>query len=312
MNVSHTSQKCYCIYGVIYFTVGLYELVKYFSRKFGVVMPLKLMYITNNPTVATIAEKYGVDRIWVDLESIGKEERQHGMNTVKSNHTLEDVSAIRNVIRSSQLLVRVNPLYEETKKEVDEVIERGADLIMLPMFRTVDDAKKFVEIVGGRAKTILLVETIEAERCLKEIVKVPGADEIHIGLNDLHLAYKMRFMFELLAEGKVDAMCSIIRKAGIPYGFGGIARLNEGTLPARAIIAEHYRLGSSMVILSRSFYDSRFDRDDEEIELIFKEGIAEIREYEEKLLSEPAGYFEQNHQFVQAAVSNIVKGLNKQ
>ena len=31
-------------------------------------MSLVLMYITNNPQVALIAEKYGVDRIWIDLE----------------------------------------------------------------------------------------------------------------------------------------------------------------------------------------------------------------------------------------------------
>jgi len=34
------------------------------------------MYITNEPDVALIAEKYGVNRIWIDLETLGKEERQ--------------------------------------------------------------------------------------------------------------------------------------------------------------------------------------------------------------------------------------------
>lgn len=276
-------------------------------------MPLKLMYITNNPTVAVIAEKYGVDRIWVDLESIGKEERQYGMNTVKSNHTLEDVSVIRNVLSSAQLLVRINPLYDGTEKEVGEVVKRGADLIMLPMFRTADEAKKFVDIVGGRAKTILLVETIEAERSLEDIVEVPGVDEIHIGLNDLHLAYKKKFMFQLLAEGNVDNMCSILRKKGIPFGFGGIARLNEGTLPARHIIAEHYRLGSSMAILSRSFYDSsRLDHSDEEIERTFRDGLREIREYERKLMLEPVSYFQENRKLVQLIVSVIVEGMQRQ
>ena len=33
---------------------------------------LKLMYITNNVDVAKIAENSGVDRIFVDLEVIGK------------------------------------------------------------------------------------------------------------------------------------------------------------------------------------------------------------------------------------------------
>ena len=36
-------------------------------------MPLKLMYITNNPQVARIAEDAGVDIIFLDMEYIGKE-----------------------------------------------------------------------------------------------------------------------------------------------------------------------------------------------------------------------------------------------
>ena len=38
-------------------------------------MALKLMYITNKPEVAKIAQNAGVDRIFVDLEIIGKEEK---------------------------------------------------------------------------------------------------------------------------------------------------------------------------------------------------------------------------------------------
>ena len=43
-------------------------------------MALKLMYITNNPDVARIAEEAGVDRIFVDMEYIGKSDRQGGMD----------------------------------------------------------------------------------------------------------------------------------------------------------------------------------------------------------------------------------------
>ena len=49
-------------------------------------MSLKLMYITNNTEIAKIAEKSGVDRIFVDLETVGKQERQGGVNTVQSHH----------------------------------------------------------------------------------------------------------------------------------------------------------------------------------------------------------------------------------
>lgn len=37
---------------------------------------LKLMYITNVPEIASIADRAGVDRIFIDLERYGKEERQ--------------------------------------------------------------------------------------------------------------------------------------------------------------------------------------------------------------------------------------------
>lgn len=270
-------------------------------------MALKLMYITNNPIVAAIAEKNGVDRIWVDLETLGKEKRQKGMDTVKSKHTMEDVSRIRKAIDKSQLLVRINPLYSGTQSEVDEVVSRGADIIMLPMFGTAQEAQRFVDIVNGRAKVLLLAETIEAEKNMEEIVRVPGIDEIHIGLNDLHIQHQMKFMFELLADGTVEKLCSIIRNAGIPYGFGGIARLNGGQLPGCHVVAEHYRLGSSMAILSRSFCDSLLNSI-EEIEKTFESGMRELRAYEDELKRKNDDFFIANRAMVCQEVEKIVRG----
>ena len=54
-------------------------------------MALKLMYITNDPAVAQIAESAGVDRIFLDMEYIGKGERQKGMDTVPVSYTHLDV-----------------------------------------------------------------------------------------------------------------------------------------------------------------------------------------------------------------------------
>ena len=274
-------------------------------------MPLKLMYITNNIEIAKIAEKYGCDRIFVDLETIGKEERQHGMNTVKSNHTIEDVSRIKKVLSKSELLVRVNPLYEGSQKEIDTVIDGGADIVMLPMFRTANDARVFVKMVGGRSKVMLLAETKDALVNLEEICRVPGVDEIHIGLNDLHLELHKKFMFELLIDGTIEKMVSILKKYNKTFGFGGIARLDEGMLPARHIIGEHYRLGSSMAILSRSFYDSWISNDLEEINRVFKYGLIEIREYESRLEHETDLFFETNHTLVKEEINNILRIKNE-
>ena len=48
---------------------------------------LKLMYITNSPEVASIADGAGVDRIFIDLEQYGKEKRQKNWDSVKSKPT---------------------------------------------------------------------------------------------------------------------------------------------------------------------------------------------------------------------------------
>ena len=276
-------------------------------------MSLQMMYITNNPQIARIAEKYSVDRIWVDLEQIGKKERQGGMNTVQSTHTIEDVQVIRNSIEGkAKLQVRVNPIYDGSKAEIDKVLKYGADIIMLPFFSTTKEVVQFVDMVAGRARTCLLLETVGAEKNLDGILEIPGIDEIHIGLNDLHLQYHMNFMFELLSNGKVEEICNKIKGKGIPYGFGGIAKLDEGMLPARHIIAEHYRLGSTMAILSRSFYDSWIADDMEEVERTFKYGLGEIREYEKRLEKESDAFFEHNRKVVQEEVESILKVIRDQ
>ena len=59
---------------------------------------LNLLFITREPDVAAILERCDVDWVFVDLETVGKAERQAGRNTVKSDHTIEDVSAVRQVL----------------------------------------------------------------------------------------------------------------------------------------------------------------------------------------------------------------------
>ena len=61
-------------------------------------MSLKLMYITNHPDVARIAQQNGVDRIFLDMEYIGKAARQGNLDSVKNRHTVEDVKAMRKVL----------------------------------------------------------------------------------------------------------------------------------------------------------------------------------------------------------------------
>lgn len=273
---------------------------------------LKLMYITNKPEVASIAEEVGVDWIFLDMEFIGKDSRQGGLDTVQNHHTVEDVKNIRKTITKAKLLVRVNPIHEalenypSSKDEIDAVIDAGADIIMLPFFKTVEDVKTFISFVGGRAKTLLLVETVEAADLIDEILEVPGIDMIHLGLNDLHLEKGMKFMFELLADGTVDMLGEKIKAKGIPFGFGGIATLDGGALPGTMVLKEHYRVGSSMVIVSRSFCNTDVVTDLNEVRSIFQKGIKDIRDLELLVQNESKEYFEDNHKEVIKAVQKII------
>lgn len=268
---------------------------------------LKTMFITNDIEVAKIAQKYGVDRIWIDLEVLGKEERQKGMNTVKSNHIIEDIKKIRPYLNESELLVRINPINKNSKEEIEKVIEAGADIIMLPMWKSVEEVKQFISLIENRVQTTLLLETKEAVECLDEVLKLDGINEIHIGLNDLHLSYGLKFMFEPLVNGLVENICRKIKKKGLPYGFGGIAKIGEGVLPAEKIIIEHYRLGSSRVILSRSFCNVDVIKDILKIDETLKNNICELKAFEEKVMTLDQEELKINKLDLKKIVKDIIK-----
>ena len=283
---------------------------------------LKLMYITNRPEIARIAEEAGVDWIFIDMEFIGKDRRQGGLDTVQNHHTVEDVAIIKSVVKKSKVLVRVNPIhpklsisdgaainYPSSKDEIDAVINAGADIVMLPFFKTIEEVILFLNIVNGRAKTCLLLETPESATLIDEILDQKGIDMIHIGLNDLHLALGMNFMFELLVDGTVDTLSSRIKEKGIPFGFGGIASLNGGLMPGSMVLKEHYRLGSSMVIVSRSFCDTSQIKDLDEVRRVFNNGISEIRHLEKEAALASCEYFHENRIAVCNCVKQIVNSI---
>ena len=258
-------------------------------------MSMRLLYITNNPKVATIAQKAGVDWIFVDLEYIGKDNRQANRNTVISAHSIEDIKNIKKVITTSKLLVRINPLGEWSKDEINNAIDAGADILMLPFFKSALEVQNFMSLVNKRVKTCLLVETMDAVNSIETILSVNGIDYIHIGLNDIHIERKTNFMFEFLADGYVDILAKKIQAKKIPFGFGGVAKIDSDLLPsAKSVIAEHYRLGSTALILSRSFMNSENIFDFNQFEKEFSKGIKDIREWERELSKKDKDFFIKN------------------
>lgn len=276
-------------------------------------MTARLIYLTSDVDVARAAEKAGVDWIFVDLEYRGKADRQAGRNTVVSAHSLDDVANVRSALRgNAKLLVRVNPIGPWSAGEIDGAIEHGADIVMLPFFSTPEEVSTFVHQVAGRARTCLLVETLGALDGLDAILDVPGIDFVHIGLNDIHIARKTRFMFELLADGSVDEIAATIRAHRIPFGIGGMARIGEKVPPAENILAEHYRLGSTGVILSRTFCDAAAVGDPAEIARQLVEGVAAIRACEARIAGESSEFFEANRILTRDQIYQVAEEIGGQ
>lgn len=268
---------------------------------------MKLMLLTGNPEFAKKAENCGVDRIFIDLEYINKAERQKGRNTYLTCNTVDDVAPMRKMLEKSELIVRVNPINPRSKEEIDAVCEAGADIIMLPMVFDFEDVKTFVRFVNGRAKCVPMIETTQAMARIDDILEVEGVDELYIGLNDLHIGLGLDFMFEVLSGGLLDYMAEKIKAKGIPFGFGGMGKIGEGMLPADAILAEHFRLGSGSVILSRTFRNEVDAEGKPQLDLA-KE-IAKIRDKEKEYSKWSADDFENNRKSVKETVEKIVSGV---
>jgi hypothetical protein len=210
---------------------------------------------TDDPRLAVRAERAGIDRVGVDLETLGKAERQSGLKTWISPHTVDDLPAIRECLRSASLFARINPPHEHTGAEIELLLDHGVQVLMLPMFDSAEQAARFIDLVDGRAEPVLLLETVAAARDVDRIVEVPGVREIHVGINDLALSLGMRNRFEVLDCEPIEHVSACVLDAGLRLGIGGIGRIGDLGLPIppALIYAQYPRLGATAALVSRTF-----------------------------------------------------------
>ena len=211
---------------------------------------------TADPALALAAEDAGVDRVGVDLERNGKAERQRGLGTWLSPHTERDLDRLKSVLTTSKLFARVNPLSPESPREIQRVLDAGAEVLMLPMVATPAEVTRFVELVAGRAVTVLLIERAVALERLPELVAVAGVNEAHIGLNDLALCLGLANRWLVLAGELAATAGATVKGAGLRFGLGGIGRAGDSDLPVPSdlVYAEYARTGATSALLSRSFF----------------------------------------------------------
>ena len=141
--------------------------------------------IENKKERAIKFEEFGIDIIFIDLEQLGKLERQWQIDSVKSKHKVSDIKKIKSSLTKADVMVRIDPINSNTKNQIDEVIKAGADIVMLPYFKTYAEVEFFFKCIDGRVRTKLLFEHIDSLILIDSIHRNFNIDEIYFGLNDL-------------------------------------------------------------------------------------------------------------------------------
>ncbi len=247
---------------------------------------INLFYITNNIIEAQIVDNLDIDWIFIDLEKIGKKERQIGRDTVLSNHSITDVENIKSKIFNTKIIVRCNPIGEWSEKEFDEFNARSSeiDMVILPYFKTKDEVKIFIDLLDtSKIDPALLIETSDAIINLEKILKIFPFKYFHIGLNDLHIERGTISMFEPYVDGTLMKISSIFKKNNQNFGIGGIGKIGANMFPSpECILNEQIRLKSNGVILSRSFKGNFY----EDQKVFFRKKLAnaveDLRSFEKK------------------------------
>ena len=154
---------------------------------------------------------------------------------------------------------------------------------------------------------ILLFETPASIINIDSILELNKIDEVFIGLNDLSIAFKLDFMFELLPSSLIEFIVSKFKNKGIPFGIGGISRIGEGTLDSQLILSEHVRLGSTKVIISRSFTNRAESLDELNRNIDYKKEINLLYDEYNNLKKTSLKELELNHINVRRKIQQIIK-----
>ena len=224
----------------------------------------KLTLWTNDAALAARADDAGVDRIGLDLETIGKCDRQPAsLGTWISSHHPTQLPALRKAVRRGKLFCRINPIHPGSRDEINQLLDYGVQVMMLPMFKTPEEVSEFVRLVDGRCEQVLLLEHRDAARRVEEIVRVPGLTEVHVGLNDLTLSLNMANRFAVLSSRLMNRISAAVNNAGLRFGVGGLGRAGDNAMPIPSdlIYAQYPRINAQAALVARAFLGKNLEVD---------------------------------------------------
>jgi hypothetical protein len=217
----------------------------------------ELLLFSTSPETVRAAVDAGVAGIVVDWEHRGKRARQAGADTEINHDTPADLERVR-AASDARVICRLNGYGPHTPAELERAIACGADEVLLPMVRTVEEVASVCSLARGRCGVGMLVETVAAVACAPAFARLPLA-RVYVGLNDLAIARGTPSIFTALVDGTVE---DARRPFRLPFGVGGLTRPEGGApIPCRLLIGEMARLGCAFSFLRRSFHRDMRGRD---------------------------------------------------
>ena len=212
--------------------------------------PFELVLFSVNPELIGSAVDAGVRSVIVDWEYREKEARQAGADTEINRHGDRELVRVRTAT-SANVVVRINAFGPDTVDEIGRALDGGADELLLPMVRSIEEVEAAFRIVAGRCALGILVETASACDLAADLGSL-ALSRVYMGFNDLAIDRRSDSIFEPLVDGTLER---VRPHFDVPFGFGGLTRPDRGEpIPCRLLIAEMIRHECQFSFLRRSFH----------------------------------------------------------
>lgn len=211
---------------------------------------IELLLFSSDSNLVRVADQGGIDGFIIDLEKRTTESRIKLAGNSDKIDRIEDIKTISKVT-SKPVWCRINQYGAQTSQEIKVAIDYGADLILLPMVKTVREVEDFIALVKGQAKTGILIETTEACELADELAKLP-LEYIYVGLLDLSISRQTNDIFAPLTDGTVEHLRKTF--SNHCFGVGGLTTIDAGSpVPCLQLMTHLIRLHCDFTFLRNSF-----------------------------------------------------------
>lgn len=222
---------------------------------------LELFAFYSNFSLSKECIDSGIDGIVIDWENSSKRMRQSLYNTQVNLHSEKELIEARK-INSASIICRVNGGVHLSNDEISKALDLGADYIMVPMIKSLEDVEKALKAIDNKCKSVLMIETQESVKLVNSLKNYP-VDKIYVGLNDLAISRNCNNIFLPFADGTID---HIREQVTAKFGVAGLTHSASGyPIPCHLLIDELKRIKCDFTFLRRSFYRDIKDYSIEEI-----------------------------------------------